>query len=429
MTVFDGLMSAFMLVNGIEAGVLGIMHEGRIQYLRGFGSLDSGVDMPENALVRLASCTKPITAAAMRRLDAQSSIDVTDFAFNVSGNGGVLAYAPFPSLGDNRIDDITINHLLQHRGGWDRGTAGDLTYMEITIADDMNVSTPPGRGNTMRWILGQPLQFTPGARYDYSNIGYLALGLIISGNTGPGYIGYVQQQVLTPNLWVPATEIQAARTFRADRNPREPWYRTSVLSANVFNGGLTTVSRPYGGYDVEARLGQGGVIASAAAMLELAQRHHISPGSSIIGLPIDDTNPLSGSESHNGAQSGVNTFLWHRTDDTVVFVFFNRDKGEVAGSGHYGSDFIAQLDPVLDAGTQFTWPGTSSDGFWVTLGAELPTIGFGGYNSNYRGFASAVIRCTDGSKIRLRPGSQPFVGTVSKRLLLDAPLGAANLGQ
>jgi CubicO group peptidase (beta-lactamase class C family) len=429
MVIFDTMMTTFMVNNGIEAGVLGIMNEGRIRYLRGFGSLDTDVDMPENALVRLASCTKPITAAAMRRLDAQTSIDVTDFAFNLNGNGGVLNYTPFPSLGDSRLDDITINHLLQHRGGWDRSVAGDLTYMEIDIADDMNVSNPPGRGNTMRWILGQPLQFTPGNRYEYSNIGYLALGLIVSLNTGPGYIGYVHQQVLTPGMWVPATEIVAARTFRADRSGREPWYRSSESALNVFDGGLTLVSRPYGGFDVEARLGQGGVIASAAAMLELGNRYHISPGSSIIGLPIDDTNPLTSSESHNGAQSGVNTFLWHRTDDTVVFVFFNRSKGEVTGDGHYGSDFINQIDPVLDAGTQFTWPDTTSDGFWVTLGIESLLTGFGGYHSTYRGFASAVTRCADGSKIRLRPGSQPFVGTINKRLLLDAPLGAATLGQ
>jgi CubicO group peptidase (beta-lactamase class C family) len=428
MTVFDTLMTTFLSNNSIESAVLGIMHDGRIQYLRGFGLLDAGVDMPENALVRLASCTKPVTAAAMRRLDAQSSINVTDFAFNVNGNGGVLNYAPFPSLGDNRIDDITINHLLQHRGGWDRSTAGDLTYMETTIADDMGVGDPPGRGNTMRWILGQPLQFTPGSRYEYSNIGYLALGLIISLNTGPGYIGHVHQQVLTPNMWVPATEIQAAHTFRADRNPREPWYRSTVTAVNVYDPSGPSVLRPYGGFDVEARLGQGGVLASAAAMLELAERYHISPGSSIIGLPIDGTNPLSSEEAHNGAYSGVNTFLWHRTDDTVVFVFFNRDKSEVS-SGHYGSDFVGQLDPILDAGTQFTWPGTTSDGFWVTLGSELPTTGLGGYHSTYRGFASALSRCESGSKIRLRSGSQTFVGTLDKPLLIDAPLGSATLGQ
>ena len=174
------------------------------------------------------------------------------------------------------------------------------------------------------------------------------------------------------------TEIDDARTFRANRNAREPWYRSDTLSWNVFDP-LLLVSRPYGGFDVEARLAQGGIIASAAAMMELADRYHISPGSSLIGLPIDAANPLTGSESHNGAQSGVNTFLWHRTDDTVVFVFFNRDKGEYEGSGHYGSDFITLLDPILDDGTEFSWPGTTSDGFWVTLGTELPVNGFGGY--------------------------------------------------
>jgi CubicO group peptidase (beta-lactamase class C family) len=408
--------------------VLGIMHEGRIQYLRGFGSLDTGINMPENALVRLASVTKPITAAAMRRLDAQTDIDVTDFAFNINGNGGVLNYAPFPSLGDNRLDDVTINHLLQHRGGWNRDIAGDLTYMELDIADDMGVGNPPGRGNTMRWILGQPLQWTPGGVYRYSNIGYLALGLIISNNTGPGYVGYVEQQVLTPDMWVPATEIEAARTFRADRNPREPWYRSDVISVNVFNP-VMNVSRPYGGYDVEARLAQGGIIASAPAMLHLANRYHITPGAANIGLPIDAANPLTGNESHNGAQAGVNTFLWHRTDDTVVFVFFNRDKDDDVGSGHYGNDFIGIIDPILDAGTQFTWPNTTSDGFWVTLGAELLTTGQGGYHNTYRGFGSAVARCAEGSKVRLRPGSQVFTGVISKPLLIDAPLGTATIGQ
>lgn len=428
MTIFDTTMTSFMNDNDIEAAVLGIMHGGQVQYLRGFGSLDSGVNMPENALVRLASCVKPMTAAAIRQLDEQSNIDVTDFAFNLNGNGGVLNVTPFPGLGDNRLDDVTLNHLLQHRGGWDRSIAGDLTYMEIEIADDMGVSSPPGRTNTMRWILGQPLEFTPGAQYEYSNIGYLALGLILSNNAPGGYEGYVQQQVLTPAMWVPGTEMEDARTFRADRNAREPWYRSADLAWNVYSP-LQLVSRPYGGFDVEARLAQGGIIASAAAMLELGERYHISPGSSIIGLPVDADTPLSSNEAHNGAQSGVNTYLWHRTDDTVVFVFFNRSKSEYEGSGHYGTDFINLIDPILDAGTQFTWPGTSSDGFWVTLGVEQPAVGFGGYHSTYRGFASAASRCASGSKVRLKAGSQPFTGVVNKKLLIDAPLGSAIIGQ
>lgn len=431
MTIFDTQMSTFMVTNNIEAGVLGIMHNGEVCYLRGFGSMDSGVNMPENALVRLASCTKTITAAAIRRMDEQNILDVGDFAFNINGNGGLLNYAGFPSFSNpNAQDDITVNHLLQHRGGWNRDIAGDLTYRERDIADDMSVSSPPGRVNTMRWILGQPLQFTPGSQYQYSNIGYLALGLMVSTMTPPGYIGYVEQNVLTPAMWVPNTEIAQSRTFRADRNAREPWYRTNQTVASVFDSVPGFVPRCYGGVDMEARLGQGGVIASAPFMLEIANRYHISPGSSIIGLPIDTNNPLTGNEGHNGGQSGVNTYLWHRTDGVCVFVFFNKDKGEYAGSGHYGNDMISILGPILDAGTQFTWPnaGVTSDGAWVnTSGVALN--GLGGYNAPLGSFVWAVASAGDGTKLRLKSGSANWTGTITKRLLIDAPGATATIGQ
>ena len=64
LVAFDDAMTELMSDNDIEAGVLGVMRNGTIVYLRGFGLLTTGVNMPENALVRLASCTKPITAAA-----------------------------------------------------------------------------------------------------------------------------------------------------------------------------------------------------------------------------------------------------------------------------------------------------------------------------------------------------------------------------
>src|SRR5262245_21211507 len=72
MAVFDTTMTDFMTANSIEASVLGIMFSGQIVFLRGYGSQDGGVNMPENALVRLASCNKPITAAAIRDMDANS---------------------------------------------------------------------------------------------------------------------------------------------------------------------------------------------------------------------------------------------------------------------------------------------------------------------------------------------------------------------
>lgn len=86
----------------------------------------------------------------------------------------------------------------------------------------------------------------------------------------------------------------------------------------------------------------------------------------------------------------------------------------------------AYLDLITIAGT---WPTERCDGFWVTLGAERPTAGQGGYHSNYQGFQSALQRVTDGSDLRLRPGRQNWTGVIRKRLRIDAPEGVAVLGR
>ena len=79
----DLAMQTYMEDNGIPSGVIGIMVDGKIIYQRGFGWFDSGqtVPMPENALVRIASCSKPITAAAVQKLilDGDLALDMPMF--------------------------------------------------------------------------------------------------------------------------------------------------------------------------------------------------------------------------------------------------------------------------------------------------------------------------------------------------------------
>ena len=272
LVIFDLAMQIFMDSNGIEAGVLGVMKDGRIVYLRGFGWRDNAhtTTLPENAMMRLASVTKPVTAAGIRKLIEWDTIDLLEFAFRLGQPApGILAYDAFPSLGDSRIRSITVEHLLTHTGGWDRDVAPDLTYREIAIAADMGVASPPGRVNTVRWIMGQPLQVTPGAEYHYSNIGYLLLGLILEQESGMDYISFIRQNVLTESMWFPATEFELGRTFPADRNPREPWYDEDTLGINVFDpySQFPWVRRPDGSWDHEARVGQGALIASAVMLL------------------------------------------------------------------------------------------------------------------------------------------------------------------
>ena len=429
---FDTLMQDFMETNGMEAAVLGIMRNGVIVYLKGFGYDYDDNNLPENTPFRLASCSKPITVAAVRQRIAAGDFTLNSHAYNLGQpSGGLLNLTPFPSLGDTRLRDITIQHLISHLGGWDRAAVPDLTYRETEIASDMGIASPPGRNNTVRWILGQPLQFTPGTTPgpgvdSYSNIGCLTMGLIVENVTGQSMVSYVRNNVLTPDMWVPSTEIFQSRTFRSNQNPREPLYAGEGLVWSVFDG-VGLVYKPYGGFDMEARIGQGGYCCSAPTVLEFLQRYHCDSNSGmLIGTPISPSNPVPGEEQHGGSQAGVSTLMVQRTDGTNIFIAFNEDDHDEGE--HYPRDFYNNsLDPVLDAGG-ISWPTASCDGMWVIPGSLIPGGG-GGYSAPMQGFTWAVGQAADGTKLRVKAGTSNFTGTISKRLQIDAPLGVVTIGQ
>ena len=429
MSVFDDLMIDFMNDREIEAGVLGIMHNGQIVYLKGFGYINDDVPLPENSIWRLASVTKPITAAAIRNLIADGWFELDWDAFNINGSDGIITINPWPSVGDSDMDDITVDHLLNHEGGWDDDII-DQTYMETEIAGEMDISSPPGITNTMRWILGNSLPNTPGTGSPgstYNNTGYLALGMMVSQYApSNSNVTYIRQNILRPDMWVPSTEVIRARTFKDDQNPREPWYRNSPTVWSVFNS-LELVEQAYGGFDVEARIGQGGIAASPAAMLTFAQHYRVGYNGRDIGMPLDEV-PLGANEvtSHNGSQAGVATILVQRSDGINVFIAFNERAD--TGEGHHATTcYNDHVAPALANANLYSWPSTTSDGFWIVPNLDF-ALGFGGYNSPLMGIQTAIDATTNGSKWRIKPGVSTFTGVINQKVLIDAPLGNARIG-
>ena len=125
----DTIMSDFMSDAGrlISAGVLGVSRGGKVVFLRAYGDLRPGVNLPETALFRQASVVKPITAAAIHRFAQSGGLGPNQLqrpAFNLSANGGgpELPLPPSTPLGDARCAQITIGHLLNHSAGWDRNS-------------------------------------------------------------------------------------------------------------------------------------------------------------------------------------------------------------------------------------------------------------------------------------------------------------------
>ncbi len=447
MTAFDNLMTGSMTSNGITAGVLGISRAGRIEYLRAFGWLrppnggNPGVALPENAMMRTASTVKPITAAAIRQFAAEGGFGTDGlnsrvFANLVVGLNGFLSVTPKPALGDSRHADVTINHLLLHQGGFDRNTdpPGDVMFKSRTVAAALKINSPPSNRDVMSYMLGQSLQWTPGTVSNlnnpagtdaYSNYGYMVLGELLQAFAPGGYLGYVQQKIMSPARGIPATEFAPARTFAADRHPREPGYVASNNGENVFdnNPPIESVPMPDGGFFIEGMLAHGGVVASAAAMVRFANAFHVWYQNGDIGQPITTAQPMQ-NYAHSGRLDGCNTWLQQRSDGIVFYLALNRTD---FGNPDYAQVLAGQINALLSKGG-FTWPGLSSDGLWVTPGLESPGAGYGAYDSPVPGFQSALDRAADGSYLRLRPGRQNWKGRITKRIRLDAPEGMARLG-
>ena len=78
-------MVQFMETQNIKAGVLGVMKGGRLVYDKSFGWQDEAqeITLPQGAMMRLASVTKPITAAAVRELIDSELVDLDDFVFDL----------------------------------------------------------------------------------------------------------------------------------------------------------------------------------------------------------------------------------------------------------------------------------------------------------------------------------------------------------
>jgi CubicO group peptidase (beta-lactamase class C family) len=430
---FDTLMQSFMADKGINSGILAISKDRRVVYQRGFGYAYNGADpLPENTPMRLASVSKPHTAAAIRYLIADGIISLDDFAFSVPGQ--ILApgqralldastpsslYYPYNgTFGDNRFGQITIQHLLLYQGGWDSENYPDPMYSEVAIGQATGV-VPPGKIWTVKYTLSQPLHFTPGDDSIYCNFGYMLLSLIIEQETGFQHTDYIRHRVLTPDMWVPATEVFFGRTFEYWKNPRETRYIGGSDCKNVYDPDGPLVECPYGSFDLEQKTGEGNLVASAAPLLTFLDNYSASINLNA-GLPI--SSPVDGAK--NGGFAGTNTRIEQYADGFSVVILF-------AKSGQWYAD---ELMPQVRAHINFSillgvdWDSLKAiDGFWVDFNES--SSGFGGFDDPFHTMDVTLSSIAKGSKLRFKGGSSNWTGTISTRTLLNAPFGTAIIGQ
>ncbi len=194
---FDREIQKFMSARNVPGCALAVVKDRRLVYARGYGWADRENKVPAKptSLFRIASLSKPFTAIAVLKLVERGKLDLKTRVFDLLGQGGD-ALRPYGGKFDERWKEITVYHLLHHTGGWDRDKSFDPMFRPREIAGTLAVPSPPGPHDIIRYMLGQALDFDPGARYAYSNFGYCVLGRIIEKVAGASYEKFVKENVL-----------------------------------------------------------------------------------------------------------------------------------------------------------------------------------------------------------------------------------------
>ncbi|HUQ68346.1 MAG TPA: serine hydrolase, partial [Planctomycetaceae bacterium] len=167
----DELMHDFLAEHGVPGAAVAVTDHGRLVHARGYGYADIATREPvqPTSLFRIASISKPITAVAILQLIEQGKLKLDDKVFDVLDKSAEITEAG--DKFDVRQRDVTIRHLLEHRGGWDRDVSFDGMFQSIRFAKLLDVPAPAGPHDIIRAMLRHKLDFAPGERYAYSNYG------------------------------------------------------------------------------------------------------------------------------------------------------------------------------------------------------------------------------------------------------------------
>jgi len=165
-----------------------VKKDGKVVFEKGYGVRDlrttTAIDAQTN--FRLASFTKQFTAMAMMLLVRDGKLRYDESLTEI--------FPEFPAYGKT----ITVRNLLNHTGGLPdyedlmdaaEKTKGQIWSAEKQIQDAevLQLLEKESHG-----------KFTPGTKWEYSNSGYVVLGLIVAKVYGKSFGEFLQERISSP---------------------------------------------------------------------------------------------------------------------------------------------------------------------------------------------------------------------------------------
>lgn len=163
------------------SGVVLVARHGEVLFSEAYGWANKAAGERNTLDTRfnIGSLNKLITGVAVLKLAELGQLDL-DAPIGTYLDG-------FP---DRVAERVTVRHLLRHRSGWGAYWEHPVYLAQRTTLRDID--------DYLAFIRDIQLDFEPGTRWQYSNVGYEVLGGIIERVTGESYYDVVREHVYAP---------------------------------------------------------------------------------------------------------------------------------------------------------------------------------------------------------------------------------------
>jgi CubicO group peptidase (beta-lactamase class C family) len=282
-TQIDAILSAVTQPDAPGLAAV-VKKDGRVIFEKGYGVRKLGtqdnIDAETN--FRLASVTKQFTAMAIMLLVKDAKLRYDERLTEI--------FPEFPDYGKN----ITVRNLLNHTGGL-------LDYEELMDREE--------KTNGPRWSAGQQVQddevlallekqtqgnFAPGTSWQYSNSGYVVLGMVVAKVSGMPYGDFLQKRIFDP------VGMKHSVVYQTGKNE----VRRRAFGCSKVDGKLLETDQS----STSATLGDGGVYSNLRdmALWDEALEKHTLLDEKDMAAALTPAKLADGSETHWPARSDGN---------------------------------------------------------------------------------------------------------------------------
>jgi CubicO group peptidase (beta-lactamase class C family) len=342
---FESQLAGNVATDGIAGIAAGVVVDGDLVWARGFGwsEREDKIPMAPGAVSRTGSISKSVTAMVLMRLVDQGVVSLDD---------PVGRYLPeFASVRDPRpgAAAVTLRHLASHTAGIEREPANveEMVYGPIERWEELIAES----------LRNTAFDSVPGARYQYSNIGFGALGLALSRAAGMPFMDLVQAEVFDPlgmtgSAFVvvgaelePRLAMGYANRRDGTVDAEQPWREHEGRGYKVPNGGVYSTVADLGRF-LGALAGTRGLRIlsedSRKAMTSIQTPESDESGYGI-GLAIQRYPERFSTVGHGGSVAGYTAYMAVSPESGIgVVLLRNYQRGET-NLGQAARDLIAQL--------------------------------------------------------------------------------------